>query len=271
MIPIDNKDFEKLVNYVEKNYGINLSKKRNLIEGRLSNTIRDKGFDNFKDYLDYVYSDKTGNEVVILMNKLTTNHTFFMREADHFEYLKKTILPYLKTHKRDRDLRIWSAACSTGEEPYTLAMIIDEFLGAEVGSWDANILATDISTKALDKAKKGIFEKEGVNKLPAHYKSKYFEKVDEDYYKVKHFIMKRVIYRKFNLMTTFFPFKKKFDVIFCRNVMIYFEKDIKMNLINKLYDITEKGGYLFIGQAESIPRSETKYNYIIPAGYRKEE
>jgi len=114
------------------------------------------GFNNFSEYYNYLITDKTGNALVTLFDKITTNHTFFMREADHFYYFKNEVLPYLKNTVRDRDLRIWSAGCSSGEEPYTLAMIIDEFFGDEKKKWDRKILATDISTRALKKAVEGI-------------------------------------------------------------------------------------------------------------------
>ncbi|MBN2852577.1 MAG: chemotaxis protein CheR, partial [Clostridia bacterium] len=158
----------------------------------------------------------------------------------------------------------------SGEEPYTLAMIINDFLKDEVTLWERSVLATDISTNVLEKAKKGIFYKEEVNKLPDLYKSKYFKKLNEDQYKLVPDIANHVVFGIFNLMTPQFPFKKKFDVIFCRNVMIYFEKDVKMKLISKFYDHLASGGYLFIGQAESIPRNETKFKYVMPAVYMKE-
>lgn len=153
---INDKEFNQLAAYIKKNYGINLKEeKRAMVTGRLRNELRQNNFKNFSEYYDYVISDKTGNAAAALINRISTNHTFFMREADHFDYFKSNVLPYLKNTVSDRDLRIWSAGCSTGEEPYTLAMVIDEFFGAEKARWDTKVLATDISGKVLDIAEKG--------------------------------------------------------------------------------------------------------------------
>jgi chemotaxis protein methyltransferase CheR len=273
MVNINNEEFTMLTNYIKSNYGINLMQKKNLIEGRLSNTIIEKGFTNFKDYLNFVFSDTSKSELTALINKLTTNHTFFMREANHFEYFKTTVLPYLESTVRDRDLRVWSAGCSSGEEPYTLAMIMEDYFGSVNANtnthFDKKVLATDISVHVLEEAEKGIYSTESMGELPKTWKSTYFNKIENNNYIVSDELKKEVIFRIFNLMDEVYPFKKKFHVIFCRNVMIYFDLKTKIELVNKLYDMTEKGGYLFIGHSESITREETKYKYIMPAVYRK--
>ena len=269
MLDIKENDFEKLTEYIKQNYGINLTKKRNLIEGRLSNLIIEKGFKSFKEYLDYVYSDKTGFEETVLINKLTTNHTFFMRESSHFEYYKDKVLPQINL--KEKDLRIWSAGCSTGEEPYTLAMINNDFFGDKKNLYDTKILATDISVKALKTAENGIYSKEALNNLPPLWKLKYFYKdALNSGFDISDEIKNDVIFRVFNLMNETFPFKRKFHAIFCRNVMIYFDQETKNKLINKFYQFTEPGGYLFIGHSESINREMTNYKYIMPAVYQKE-
>lgn len=193
-----------------------------------------------------------------------------MREVDHFYYFRDKVLPYLVSTVREKDLRIWSAGCSSGEEPYTLAMIIDEFFGKEKMWWDSKVLATDISGKVLGEASKGIYSNENIATLPSNWKLNYFKKLDNEKSVLIDKIRNEVIYRKLNLMDQVFPFKKKFHVIFCRNVMIYFDNKTKWELINKFYDLTEYGGYLFIGHSESLNREETKYKYIMPAVYRKE-
>ena len=271
MFTITDKEFIKLADYIRCNYGINLKEeKQTLVSGRLNNVLLQHNFDNFSDYFDYVVSDRTGNAAATLVNKITTNHTFFMREADHFNYFRDRVLPYLKSTVRDKDLRIWSAGCSSGEEPYTLAMIIEEFFGKEKIWWDAKILATDISGKVLDEAQKGIYSNDEIDSIPNHWKSSYFKKSDNYNSILIDRIRSEVIYRKFNLMEESFPFKRKFHVIFCRNVMIYFNTQTKRDLVNKFYDLTEYGGYLFIGHSESLNREETKYKYVMPAVYRKE-
>lgn len=270
MLAIKDSEFRELVEYIKSNYGVNLTSKKNLIEGRLSNIIIEKGFKNFGQYLENVFSDKTGKEATLLINKLTTNHTFFMREWNHFEYYREYVLPYLMTRVKDKDLRIWSAGCSSGEEPYTLAMINEDFFGDQKGVWDTKILATDISVKALETAEKGIYSDESLKNMPAVWKLTHFNKTGDGNYKVSDSIKNEVIFRVFNLMDSVFPFKRKFHVIFCRNVMIYFDYKTKMELVKKFYEYTEHGGYLFIGHSESISRDITGYRYIMPAVYRKE-
>jgi len=270
MIPINDGDFKRLTEFIKGNYGVNLTQKRTLIEGRLSNIIVEKGFNSFSDYLDFVFGDKSGDEIIILINKLTTNHTYFMRESSHFDYMRETVLPHLSSTIKDRDLRLWSAGCSSGEEPYTLEMILQDYFGGEAQNWDTQILATDISNRALDIARKGIYAAEALKEIPPVWKLNYYEKVDSENFRVCEKIKKQVIFREFNLMQSQFPFKKQFHIIFCRNVMIYFDAPTKEALVKKFYDCTEPGGYLFIGHSESINRDLTKYKYIMPAVYRKE-
>lgn len=271
MIEITQKEFKQLADYIKANYGIRLKEeKQTLVTGRLHNVLIENNFSSFADYYDYVISDRTGNAVNTMINKITTNHTFFMREVDHFYYFRDIVLPYLKKTEKDKDLRIWSAGCSTGEEPYTLAMIIDEFLGKERLWWDTKILATDISSKVLDTAVRGIYSNEDIAVIPSGWRNNYFKRYDNKNSILVDKIRNEVIYRKFNLMDAIFPFKRKFHVIFCRNVMIYFDSKTKMELVNKFYDMMEYGGYLFIGHSESLNREETRYKYIKPSVYRKE-
>jgi len=272
MISINDIEFKCLTEYIKSNYGINLNNKRNLIEGRLSNILVENGFDNFSDYMQYIFSDETKMEITKLIDKVTTNHTFFMREANHFAYLRDKILPYLEEKcSQNKDLRIWSAGCSSGEEPYTIVMIIADYFRNQKILWDTKILASDISAKVLESAERGIYNAESIESLPVSWKKCYFTKVDSLNYEISSKIKSEVVFRMFNLMDATFPFKKRFHVIFCRNVMIYFDHVTKMEIINKFYDLTEPGGYLFIGHAESINRNETKYQYIMPAVYRKPE
>lgn len=271
MISITDKEFEKLSAYIKKQYGINLKEeKRTLVTGRLYNELVKNGFDNYSDYIDYILADKSGNALNSLVNKITTNHTFFMREAEHFYFFRDAVLPYLVNTVKDKDLRIWSAGCSSGEEPYTLAMIIDEFLGKEKVWWDTKILATDISSKVIDRAVNGCYSKDEVENISPQWKLNYFTRVDKDKLKIADRIRNEVIFRRLNLMDDTFPFKKKFHVIFCRNVMIYFDVETKKKLINKFYHLLEYGGYLFIGHSEAIERGTTNFRYVMPAVYRKE-
>ena len=270
MIQITDKEFHQLVGFIKDNYGINIKEeKRALLTGRLSNTLIQNGYSSFTDFYKALTSDKSEAVISQLINKITTNHTFFMREKDHFDYFKNTVLPELYTGVTNRDLRIWCAACSTGEESYTLAMLIDEFLGKKKIFWDKKILATDISEKVLHEAMKGEYANEKLKSLPLSWRMNYFKAVDDENSVVVDSIKNEVIDRKFNLMESRFPFRKKFHVIFCRNVMIYFDNNTKIDLVNKLYERTGNGGYLFLGHSEAIARNESDFRYVAPAVYRK--
>lgn len=149
MLEITEGDFQRLVHFVKQNYGIDLSKKKQLITGRLSNTIISMGFTTFQQYVDYLLKNKKPEDLELMLNKLTTNYTYFMREKVHFDLFKDTILPWLEKTKTNKVLSIWSAGCSSGEEPYTISMILKEYFGAKASAWDTRVLATDISQNAL--------------------------------------------------------------------------------------------------------------------------
>ncbi len=270
MLSLNDSDFQRLVRFVHQNYGIDLSKKKQLIMGRLSNTIVSLGFDDFEHYVDHLIRTQKPEDIELLINKLTTNYTYFMREKEHFDFFTETILPYLLSTKKNRVLSIWSAGCSSGEEPYTLSMILKEALGSQAALWDTRILATDISQNVLNQASNAIYEEEGLKALPAGWKNKYFRKTDQPgMYTVSPQIRSNVIFRTFNLMDPI-KFRLKFDVIFCRNVMIYFDQPTKNALVNRFYNATNPGGYLLIGHSENLNKSEISYRYIKPAIYRKQ-
>lgn len=270
MFSMTDQEFHQLAAYIKSNYGIHLKEgKRAMVEGRLHGLLLKNGISSFSEYFKHVMSDNTGEAVAELINKITTNHTFFMREASHFFYFRDKALPELVKRVRNKDLRIWSAGCSTGEEPYTIAFIIDEFFGKEKALWDTRILATDISSRVLEHAAKGVYSDESLKDLPSQWQLSYFKKSDTGSEVVDR-IKREVIFRKFNLMDKVFPFKRKFHIIFCRNVMIYFDRETKKELVNKFYDALEHGGYLFIGHSESISRGESPFRYVMPSVYRKE-
>ena len=270
LIVITDKEFEQLSKFIKANYGINLKEeKKSLVMARLRKVLNQKDMKSFAQYFDYIISDKTGHAASELINRISTNHTYFMREAKHFDFFRDQVLPYLENTVTKQDLRIWSAGCSTGEEPDTLAMIIDEYFGKEKLFWNTQVLATDISSEVLEKAKRGLYSNEKIASIPFDIRSKYFKSVGKEESEIIDTIKKEVIFARLTLMNETFPFKKKFHTIFCRNVMIYFDSKTKMELVNKFYDITETGGYLFIGHSESLIRSETRYKYISPSVYRK--
>ena len=269
MLTIGEADFQKLTSFMLRQYGINLTKKKVLIEGRLSNVIVEKGFKDFHGYLQSVFADASGQELAQLINRLTTNHTFFMRESSHFDFFRDKVLPPLLQKTLSGEIRVWSAGCSSGEEPYTLRMILDDVLEGHKPFWKASLLATDISERAMGIARKAEYSREALENIPKMWKLRYFEACDGGM-RVRKEVRDEVKFQPFNLMTPHFPFISKFHVIFCRNVMIYFERDTKIKLINKFYDCLESGGYLFIGHSESVERGATPFTYVQPAIYRKE-
>ncbi len=270
MITMTHKEFSQLASFVKDNFGVHLKpEKIMLINNRLQETLNTLQLTSFSEYYDYVMKDKSGNALRILLDKVTTHHTFFYRESDHFAFVKNHVLPYYKNKLIQHDLRIWSAGCSSGEEPYTLAMLIDEFFGAEKAQWNTQILATDLSQVVLDVAVRGIYKVEATSKLPPGWLYQYFRRIDHEHVEVIERIKKEVIYRPFNLMEEYYPFKQKFHFIFCRNVMIYFDEPTKYSLIKQFYDHLEPGGFLMIGHAETLDRMKTDFQYVVPAIYRK--
>lgn len=268
MVKLTDQEFKTLTSFVHQHYGIDLSKKRILIEGRMSNMLMDHGIQTFKEYMDILFADKSGNEMTQLLNKLTTNYTFFKRENEHFEYLMTQILPVLESTRPNRTLYLWSAGCSSGQEPYTLAMYLHEFFGSRISSWDTTILASDISERVMEKARTAIYTEEEIKDVSADWRTKYFKKLPDGTFQVADAIRKQVVFRTINLMEPF-HFKHPFDLILCRNVMIYFDVPTKEALVNKFYDWTAESGYLFIGHSESLNRDTTRYKYIKPAIYQK--
>ncbi len=269
MEKIKQEEFLRLVQYMRENYGINLEQKLTLVEGRLWNVIGQRGFASLGEYIEYVIGDKTGQEAKTLVTRLSTNYTYFMREDQHYKFMVNTILPELSKTLNPKDLRIWSAGCSSGEEPYTIAMVLDDFFGFSKSQWDCKVLATDISPQVLHQAVEAVYPADRLQNLPEAWKNKYFAKLPGDLYQVREELRGEVIFRSFNLMEKHLPFKKKFHIIFCRNVMIYFNKQTRDALVARYFDAIEPGGYLFIGMSETIGKGESAFEFISPAIYRK--
>ena len=263
---ISDSDFRRLANFIHSNYGIDLSQKRQLITGRLSTTIRQKGYRNFSDFVDHLLNVKDNDEITLVLNKLTTNYTFFMREKEHLDYFCNSILPELvRRHQKDKTLAIWSAGCSSGEEPYNISMFLFDYLGAQAKDWDTRILATDISEQALASGKRGVYELPDT--IPASWRSKYFVDNKDGTHTVAPMVKNNVIFQRFNLMDPI-RFKRKFDLIFCRNVMIYFDQPTKDALVQRFYDATVPGGYLLISYSENLSQ-QTPYRRLAPATFIK--
>ncbi|MCI8477720.1 MAG: protein-glutamate O-methyltransferase CheR [Oscillospiraceae bacterium] len=263
---ISDADFTRLTRFIQSNYGINLSQKKQLITGRLSATIKAKGYKSFSAFVDHLLHTKDESEITLLLDKLTTNYTFFMREQEYLDYFKNTIIPdLLQRHQRDKCLSIWSAGCSSGEEPYNLTMYLFEHLGSQASQWDTRILATDISSKALTAARRGVYELPDT--IPPAWKKKYFVPEKNGLYMVTPQVKNNVIFQTFNLMDPI-RFRRKFDVIFCRNVMIYFDQPTKDALVRRFYDATVPNGYLLISCSENLSPN-TPYRRLATATFQK--
>jgi len=268
---IKDSEFQLLRNLVYERFGINLTEqKKALVVGRLQKELQDNGFSNFRQYYDHLINNPSHKSFTSLINKISTNYSYFYREKAHFEFFVKTALPGITKKlkaRHDNDIRFWCAGCSTCEEPYTLIMLMLDYFALEYNNWDAGILATDISQRVLEVAREGIYPADRSKQTPAALRQRYF-KEDDGLVEVINKVRQEVIIRRFNLMNPF-PFKKQFQLIFCRNVMIYFDSPTRRKLVRKFHAALEPGGYLFIGHSESINRDDGLFSYVQPALYQK--
>jgi chemotaxis protein methyltransferase CheR len=264
---ITPRDFEQICQIAYSYAGLDLRKKEQLVATRLGKKLRDLQIPTFAEYCRRLSEDRTGESLAQMIDALTTNHTSFFREPAHFEFLRQRILPELKSRSR---ITVWSAACSTGEEPYSIAFALLNQLG-----WDRRgqirILATDISTRVLAQARRGAYPAERFAGVPEAELRPYLLKgtgASEGWFLVKEAVRAMVDFERTNLMedqSRFGPF----PLIFCRNVMIYFDRPTQQGVVKRLCERLEPGGYLFIGHAESLNGIEHPLEYIRPATYRK--
>lgn len=267
---ITNEEFQKISRLIYDQFGIRLTEaKRNLVSSRLQKVLQIHNCKTFNDYIAYLEASKNNDALSELINKISTNHTFFFREKAHFDYLAKTVFPELEKRGRLNDLRVWCAGCSSGEEAYSLVIQMMEYWGSRYANLNAGVLATDISEKVLDIAAEAIYPEDRLKEIPMGMRYKYFRKKGDGNWEVAPDVKKEVTLRRFNLMNEHFPFKKAFHVIFCRNVMIYFDTEVRRALISRFCRFLENGGYLFIGHSETIGREDSSLEYITPAVYKK--
>jgi chemotaxis protein methyltransferase CheR len=271
---LTDADFEKFRRIIYDTAGITLNEgKKELLRARLGKIMRRRAIVSFTQYLKIIEDDDSGEELTVLLDAISTNVTSFFREPDHFTFLESTVLPALASARMngERKLRIWCAGCSTGEEPYTLAVTLRESLPA-VDSWDARILATDISTRVLQIARHGIYSGDKLKTVPSPVLNRWFVPAEVHgeggYYRVQHVLRKMVTFAHLNLHAEY-PFKGPFDAIFCRNVMIYFDRQTQETLVNRYHNYLADGGYLFIGHSESLNSVAHPFKYVRPAVYRK--
>ena len=272
IIPLSDKEFRLISDLVYERFGINLTdQKKALVRGRLNKLVKSLGFSNFGDYYKTVIDDTTGNSLLSLVDRISTNHSFMLREGCHFDFVTTVVLPEIckkLSEQRSNELRIWCAGCAAGEEPYTLAMVLTDFFGLDLYKWDIGILATDISVTSLEQAVEGIYTNDKLELVPERYE-KYIKKLQSESCGVVDKIKSMVLFKRLNLMRDDFPFKGKFNTIFCRNVMIYFDQETKRSLTDKFHRYMHDDGYLLIGHSETLGRDTQKFKYIQPTVYRR--
>ena len=269
--PMTDKDFETIKTLAKQRSGIELGEhKKEMIYSRIVRRIRALDMTDFKTYLEYL-EENPGAELTNFINAITTNLTSFFRESHHFDYLKNTVLPeVIKKKKTQRRLRIWSAGCSTGEEPYSIAMTLHGCF--EKDRWDAKILATDLDTNVLSHGRRGVYSKERIGNMDSQLVKKYFVEprgsANADSMEARDSIKNLITFNHLNLLGEW-PMKGKFDVIFCRNVVIYFSKDTQRELFERYANILEPDGYLFIGHSESLHGVSKRFASVGRTIYRK--
>lgn len=270
-IELKPQEFALFQRYIYQTVGISLSnEKTTLIKSRLMKRLNQLGLDSFKAYYDYLLADQSGDELTLFVSAISTNLTSFFREPSQWVWLEKNIQRIIVA-KKEKKLRIWSAGCSSGEEPYTILMFLQQYLD-DFDQWDIKILATDISAKVLTKAMEGIYTEEQLKGLSQTHILNAFKKVRHEggisYHVVPH-LRNKILFRLYNLVTDPFFFKNKFDMIFCRNVMIYFDAPTRFDLLQRFGSLLEKGSPLFLGSSESITSTNNGFKLIGSSIYEK--
>ncbi len=273
---LSNKDFDRLSKFIYDECGIKMAPiKKVMLETRLRKRLKACGIDSFTNYCNYVLGKKgREEELVHMIDVVTTNKTDFFREPAQFNFMTFTALPYLLKEfgaGRETKLNVWSAGCSTGEEPYTLAIVLNDF-GETIPGYKFSILATDISTKVLEEASLGIYDIERIIPVQEHLKKKYFLKGKDskkNLVRVVPELRRAVSFGRLNFMDDDFGVIEKQHIIFCRNVIIYFDKETQERLIKKLINNLIPGGFLFLGHSETIFKMDIQMEQIAPSTYKK--
>lgn len=268
LIKLNDREYRIFVSFIREKFGVNLDGKRDLIESRLAYDIEKNGYNSFTNYIELLMANPTGVECQKMVGRITTNHTYFFREDEHFHHLQKLVIPELAKRLRTYELTIWSAASSSGQEVYSSAMVVDDAIKKMGLDWKWSILGSDISTNVLTKAKLGVYPVAEMEAIPKIYHSYCSIKSDKTTFEISPVLCKNISFRIQNLIEPF-PYRNQFDVVFCRNVMIYFDNPTKEKLISALYQTIKPGGYLYVGTTESLGRRVQDFKYIAPAIYRK--
>ena len=267
---MQTETFQKFKNLIYRHSGIDLSSgKEALVSSRLAKRIRELGLRNENEYYDYIDAEHSIDELTRLIDMMSTNVTSFLRESIHFELVRELLM---ETWSRGpREVKFWSAACSSGQEPYTLAMVVHETAKSKnVDPAQVKILATDISTQILQKAEAGVYTAKELESVPAEWIKKYFRKSDaQGEYEVTDSIRSMVTFRRINLSETPYPMQGPFDTIFCRNVMIYFDNEVRSRIVSEANRLLRNGGYLLIGHSENLSGLPNRFQIMQPTVYRK--
>lgn len=271
-LQMTDADFLQIAKYIESTVGIKMpATKKVMMQSRLASRVKSCHCSSYKEYIQYVFSHN--DELILMIDALTTNKTDFFREANHFDFLTKEVIPPL-VDERVPTINLWSAGCSSGEEPYTLAIVLEEYKKANpMAHFNFKITASDISTKVLDKAYYGVYPMEEINNIPLAMKKEYFLKCTSaktPLVKVKQNIRSHVSFKRLNFMDDDFFMDCIYDVIFCRNVLIYFDKQTQENVIRKFMKYLAPGGYLFLGHSETIFSMNLPLKSCAPTVYRKD-
>jgi len=273
VVKMSPAEFSKISAFIFTEYGIKLPPaKKTMLESRLQKRLRELNISSFKSYFDYVFSNEGRKEELInMVNVITTNKTDFFREADHFDYLSKNVLPEWIRENPGRTMKFWSAGCSSGEEPYTISMVMNDY-SACYPPIDYSIFATDLSTDVLNKAITAVYHEDRIEALPLTIKRKYFLKSKDATnrtVRISPELRKKVMFQRLNFMDGIYNVPSPFDVIFCRNVLIYFSKETQEEVIKKLVSKLKTGGYFFLGHSESVTHMNVPLFQIKPTIFKK--
>lgn len=272
---LTDEQFHKIADFIQTNVGIKMpDQKKIMVQSRLQSRLKSLKIDNFDDYINFAFSATSASdeEIALMIDVITTNLTSFFRENQHFEAMTKKVLPEFAERGWDK-IELWSAACSSGQEPYTLSIVMSEFIKNNPNKIkDFSVLATDISSRVLDKAVSAVYEMDDIEDLSLDLKKKYFlksKKIEDNKVRVKPELRNKVKFERLNFMDNSYPIQTKKHIIFCRNALIYFDKPTQESVIRKLTEHLLPNGYLFLGHSETIFGMDLPLETVGPTIFRK--
>lgn len=272
---LSDSDFERLSHFIYSNYGIKMPlSKKIMLQSRLKSRLRENNIVSFREYTNFVLNGKGGEaEIINMIDMVSTNKTDFYREAIHFDFMRDVALPEMIQQQELDYIKVWSSACSSGEEPYTISFVLSEFLEQCGRRFEYAIMGTDISTRILEKARTAIYPMDRVDVVPLEQKKKYLlRSKDKENQQVRIVpeLRAKVKYERLNLIdTSYSNIPRDFDFVFCRNVLIYFDRETQEKVINKLCGHLKRGGYFFLGHSESISAMDVPLRQIKPTIFQK--